>query len=183
MKTHPQQLAVRLARPEDCEGIARVKVDAWRTAYAHFMDAQVLEGLDLSREGHRWRERLDRPEDDQPVWTAHLSDEVAGFLVAGANRFPEVPADAEVHALYVHPEAQRKGVGRALLKEAVRWLSAKGYRSLVVFAFRDNRIGCSFYESLGAKLYDTGEYEVSGRKYPDVSYLWGSISDLERSLA
>jgi ribosomal protein S18 acetylase RimI-like enzyme len=174
---------VRPASPQDAAGIARVKIDAWRIAYAPFLDPVVLKALDVAKETGRWRERLADWDDDEPVWVAIDGENVLGFVIAGANRFPEVACDGELHAIYVHPDAQRRGVGQALVRTAVKFLVGRGFESMVVFVFRDNAIGTSFYRSLGAERCDGGEFEVGGKKYPDESYAWRSLSEFQDRLA
>lgn len=176
-------IAVRLAAPKDAAGLARVRIDAWRHAYSHFIDPEVLERLDLDRETARWTLRTSEPHPEEPLWVAVEGDEVLGFIVVGPNRFPSVPCDAELHAIYVHPSAQRRGVGRLLVSEGASWLVGRGFTSMVVFAFRDNSAGVSFYRSLGGEFYDNSEFEVGGKKYPDESYVWKSLQELEERLA
>jgi ribosomal protein S18 acetylase RimI-like enzyme len=176
------EFQVRLATPDDAAGIAQVKIEGWRWAYKGFLDRKVLEGLDLNRETQRWRERLLNWSPDEPIWVACQGRSILGFLAAGANRYPEVPCDAELQAIYVLPSANRRGVGRALLTEGVAWLLQHGYKNMAVFVFRDNAVGTSFYKSLGAELYDSGEFEVAGKKYPDQSYRWPSLVGLQDRL-
>lgn len=147
------------------------------------MAKDVFDRLDLAQETSRWRKALANPDARAPVWIACREAEVLGFLAAGQNRYPEVPCDAELHALYIHPSAQRQGVGKAMLSVAVDWLLSQNYESMAVFAFRDNVQGTGFYRALGAELYDSGEYEVAGVKYPDQSFRWRSLAALARRLA
>lgn len=175
-------IVVRPAAVQDAAGLARVRIDAWRAAYSHILDPEVLENLDMDRETLRWTVRAAEERPTEPLWVAVDGEEVLGFLVVGPNRFTDVPCDSELHAIYVHPSAQRRGVGRALLKVGVSWLLDRGYESMAVFAFRDNLIGTSFYKSLGAKFYDNSEFEVAGKKYPDESYVWKSLKELQSVL-
>jgi hypothetical protein len=51
-----------------------------------------------------------------------------------------------------------------------------------VFVFRDNQKGCGFYRSLGARHFDSGDFEVAGKRYPDQSFVWGSLRELHARL-
>lgn len=94
-------------------------------------------------------ERLERPDD--PGWTLHeqrrlsLSDEDArkqllvvldGGRAAGAARL-ELPDKDNQHLcealLMVHPEARRRGIGRALDDEVVRRVRAEGRSTVLTF--------------------------------------------------
>ncbi len=61
-------------------------------------------------------------------WLAGSSDEPDGF-VALARHFPD---SAEVVAMGVLPESQRRGIGRALIERVSAWASARGIRALFV---------------------------------------------------
>jgi ribosomal protein S18 acetylase RimI-like enzyme len=170
---------VRLATPNDAYGIAEVKIAGWRDAYTSILPPDVLKNLNIDREAQKWHERLTNWSPDEPAWVAADQETVIGFIVAGANRYPAVPCDAELQAIYVHPSAQRRGVGEALLSEGVAWLLQHGYQKMAVFVFRDNSGGRGFYEALGASHFDSGVYEVAGKSYADESYMWDSLHSLQ----
>lgn len=143
------------------------------------MDAEVLDSMSYETQAERFASRI---EGGEPLLVAVEDGAVLGFATFGANRFPEVPCDSELHAIYVHPSAQGKGVGKALLRVGVADMICQGFTSMAVFAFKGNEAGVRFYESLGAVRYDEGEFEVSGKKYPDVSFVWRSLLELQARL-
>ena len=177
------QVMVRRATVEDAPGIARVKIAGWRDAFGHFMDPVFLASMDEKDHTARWQRILAQRDDTCAMWIALEGDQVVGFIGVGANRYPDVPCDGELQIIYIDPSAQRKGVGRALLKEGVDWLVAQGYESMAVFVFRDNFKGTSFYRRMGAELFDSSEYEVGGTSYPDECYIWKSLAALQQDLA
>ena len=156
-----------------------MKIAAWREAYAHILDPTLLAKLDIGRESAKWRERIIEHSETVCFLVACDGTEINGYCVVGPNRFPEVDCDAELQAIYVHPSAQRTGVGRLLLKPAVDWLVQKNFHSMVVFVFRDNPKGVGFYKSVGARFRDSGELEIGGTHYPDESYVWASLAELQ----
>jgi ribosomal protein S18 acetylase RimI-like enzyme len=173
-------IQIRPATVEDAEAIARVKVETWRDTYKSFLDPLVLAGLSIEDQTVRWRDRLRQ---GQPAFTACLGGDIVGFGVFGANRFPEVPCDGELHAIYIHPQAQGKGAGLGLMRVGVDQLLGEGYESMAVFVFKQNTPGVRFYQSLGAKFYNSSTYELGGREYPDEAYIWSSLHDLRQRLA
>jgi len=54
-------------------------------------------------------------------WVAELDGEIAGFSYAAQT-------DASIWALFVAPEHEGKGLGRALLRLATDWLFAQGHQ-------------------------------------------------------
>jgi ribosomal protein S18 acetylase RimI-like enzyme len=171
---------IRLATLDDAPGIARVHVDGWRHAYAHILPEAYLDALSYGAFESRWRTAI---EHEDIVLIAADGDQVLGFAVYGPNRFPEVDCDGELQAIYVHPSAHRRGIGKALLREAADRLCIDGYSSMVVFLFRDNHQAAEFYVGMGAEFGDSGEYQVDGVYYPDVSYIWRSLRDLRTRFA
>jgi ribosomal protein S18 acetylase RimI-like enzyme len=92
------------------------------------------------------------------VWLAERDGTLLGFLAL---------ADGYLDRLYVHPSAQREGVGAALLAKA-RELSPAG---LDLHTHQQNVSACSFYEKHGFRAHRFG---TSGPPecMPDVLYRW-----------
>lgn len=174
---------MRFATPEDAPAISRIKIAAWREAYAHILDREVLDGLDSEVDTSRWLERISNFTDKEQCWVACDGAQVVGYIVMGPNRFPEAPCDGELQAIYVDPSQQRRGIGRLLLRPAVDWMIEKGFESMAVFVFRDNPKGTGFYKSTGAEFLDTGNLEIGGKQYVDESYIWKSLVELQKTLA
>ena len=68
----------------------------------------------------------------------------AGYAVTGVAGWR-----AYVQRLGVHPDAQRQGVGRALLLDGLRWARRRRARTVVVNTHEDNVAARSLYESAG----------------------------------
>jgi L-amino acid N-acyltransferase YncA len=75
---------------------------------------------------------------------------VIGYTTYGSNRDRDVAAEVgEVRTFFVHPRAWRRGVGSALMGEALRGLPEFGYRHATVWSFADNARANAFYEHHG----------------------------------
>ena len=70
-------------------------------------------------------------------------------MTAGPGRHEGEEGLGEVWAIYVDPEAQRRGVGRALMAAATRGLADHGFREAVLWVFEANAPARAFYERLG----------------------------------
>ena len=81
------------------------------------------------------------------VAVAH-NGEVLGFVSVQ-------PCEAFVHHIYVHADAQRRGVGRLLLASLESWLRVPWRLKCV----RANQRACAFYIALGWREVATGESE------------------------
>lgn len=80
------------------------------------------------------------------------------------------PAVGHIHRLYIHPEAQGRGVGRALLEQAVTRLSRAGVSGLTLWVLETDPRARGFYERLGWRPDGTrrfdGVWDVRYRREP-----------------
>lgn len=106
-------------------------------------DAAFMAGLLLSAE----------------VWVAAGPSEPVGFIA--------VTQGTDVPALYVAPDWQAKGIGRALLT-AVR----QGRAELTLHCFQQNSVARRFYESHGFEPIAFDDVGRNDEGLPDVTYRW-----------
>lgn len=74
-------------------------------------------------------------------WVAELDGRIIGFTYADRQ-------DNSIWALFVHPNFEGRGVGKALLDFAIDWLFAEG-ASRVVLGTTANTRADGFYSALG----------------------------------
>lgn len=81
---------------------------------------------------------------------AEEEGEIAGFVIAALTSSPVMPFHAgEVEELYVREADRGRGLGRALLEEAVARLRRDGARTVLAKAAPDEPEGKAFLEHLG----------------------------------
>jgi putative acetyltransferase len=130
---------IRLYRAADLDQL----LDTWATAsaVAHpFLSADFLAA-----------ERENIPNVYLPIaetWVYEQGGRVVGFLALIGN---------EVGAVFVHPDSQRHGIGRALMDHA------RARRpELEVDVFAANAIGQAFYSRYGFQLVERKVHEETG---------------------
>lgn len=136
------------AIPDDAPAIADIHLAA---------RAQFVGRRHTDDETRRWFASIvgDRP---SAWWAARQDGRVLGYMRIDGGHLDH---------LYVRPEAQRRGVGSALLRKA-RSLSP---RRVTLVTFQDNTSARAFYEKHGFRplRFTAGDNE-EGK--PDVHYLW-----------
>lgn len=166
--------SIRAAVQADAYAIAHVHVESWRTTYAEILPEAYLAGLDETLRTKLWQEWLAGP---TAILLAERHGCVVGFAHAGPNREPIDSCDAELYALYLLKEAQRIGIGTALLRATAVELAARNFKSMAVWVLEQNRSRI-FYERTGACLAATKIIEIGGVKLMEVAYAWPRLSEL-----
>jgi ribosomal protein S18 acetylase RimI-like enzyme len=168
---------IRPAHIAQAGQIARVHVEAWRSAYAGILPDHALSGMSLLRQTAHY---------DALIHRRHLvlvavpqgGDTVVGFATAGRARF-HGPAEAEIETLYVDDDWRERGIGRRLMAQAARSLAAPPFacRSLFLWVLSDNPSRW-FYERLGGRPVLRAMTSVGGEAVPQTAMVWDPISRL-----
>lgn len=129
---------------------------SWFHAYAGKAEQDVFDALRLGEFGgvEKWHEVIEGRSPITSLRTVEDDGLPTGFCaVAAPTRDADEPEGvAEIVALYVDPDAQRRGYGRALLDDAIVSMEADGWNVATVWTLEDNFRALPLYESRGFKL-------------------------------
>lgn len=100
---------------------------------------------------------------DREVWVIEREQRILGFLAL---------RDQEIEHLYVHPLAQRFGIGSALLERA----KASRPSGLKTRVFQKDAGARRFCELRGFDLVSHGEVSANEEQEPDLLYEWKPLS-------
>ena len=144
---------IRLASPDDIEGLVGVAERSWRATYPGIVPAEVIEEW-IDHAGDSWQKAFDEREPDSPwrPWVAERDGVIVGYATTSPGKdwwLPPPEGSGELTNLYLDPDAIGTGVGSALYDHAVADLRARGFNPFVVWAFRDNERAVRFYERKG----------------------------------
>lgn len=167
-------VAIRAARLEDAAAIAHVHVESWRTTYAGIVPDAYLAGLDETLRTQLWREWLSG---ETLVFVAEWNGRLVGFANGGKNREPIEACDAELYALYLLKDAQKRGIGAGLLQAMANALLERNFKSMAVWVLEQNR-SRDFYQKTGAHLAISKVIEIGGAKLMEVAYAWPDLKAL-----
>ncbi|MDQ3865627.1 MAG: GNAT family N-acetyltransferase [Actinomycetota bacterium] len=143
-------LRIRPGRGEDAPAVAAVFSEAARAGWSRLFPPAWFDALDAAPE--RFRRDLEGFEWAE-VLVAEEDDEILGF----ATVRPSADGDAdetvgELHMLYVRPAVWGRGVGRALLAEAVAAIARRGFGEATLWTEARNARPRRVYEAAGWRL-------------------------------
>ena len=178
------------ATEQNAAGIAKVYVDAWRSAYAAILPHRALLGMSYEHQTRQWSWTIRNNAEVQPVIVAAEADHgVVGFTSFGLARPGDRPASGhfsgfagerdakvgEVYTLYVQPEFHERGIGRGLLTAAFAAMADQGYGCSFLWVLRDNP-SRYFYERVGGKAVAERCERMWGRTVDQICYGWPDLA-------
>jgi ribosomal protein S18 acetylase RimI-like enzyme len=161
----PTSGVVRAARVDDAEALGEVLVTSWLAAYRGIMPDSTLARLEPVSKAEMWRKLIGAAPTDDPSrrWVVEVDGDVVGYAITipGSDEFLPPPAGSgEIDSLYLRPDAQGRGLGRALLEHSVMDLRERGFEPLVLWAFEANDHARRFYERLGWRFDGSRQHWV-----------------------
>src|SRR5580658_659169 len=102
-------MQLRPAQSADIPSLAETHVASWRAAYRGLMPDQIIDKNTIQSRTEMWTKTLANPK--RHLFVATIDDRVVAFSFFGPSREPNTPSsEAELMALYVHPDHWRTGV-------------------------------------------------------------------------
>lgn len=143
-------IVVRPATPDDADAIGRLHVRAWQVGYRALLEDELLDGLDVDAWITRRREHLDAPRADSFNRVAEVDGAVVGWAAAGPSRDDDrTDREAELYALYVHPDRWSQGVAQALMTSVVEEVDRRELAEISLWVLEENVRARRFYEAAG----------------------------------
>jgi GNAT superfamily N-acetyltransferase len=167
---------IRTAAIRDARAIAEVHVTSYLSAYRGIFPETLLNGLSVEKRESSWRDLLAAHEPPSAITIVgcEAGGSVMGVASGGQERTGQLGCDGELYAVYLRPEAQRKGLGALIVRQFVNELVARGYGSMAVWVLALNP-SRQFYESLGGKVIGQQPIERGGQTFIEVAYGWKSL--------
>ena len=146
---------IRPARHADIPALCALARVIWTTTYTGLISQQQIEYMLADRYA---AERLSLQIDDQKhVWRlAYSGDDLVGFAHARL-----ATGSCKLDKLYVHPDCQRRGIGRALLDDIKSFARTHHAARLCLQVNRQNTAAIAAYQRYGfticqAQVFDIG---------------------------
>ena len=160
----------RPATPADARAIAQVHVISWQKIYRGVMSDVFLDTLEPSQREAMWSRTLQRG--DQHVDVACDGSAVVAFCSSGTSR--DAPTDAEIYAIYAHPDYWGKGLGKQLFVRTCEAMKRNGFERITLWVATQNAQGRAFYERAGM-TFDGGlkSASIGGTEVEEMRYTLG----------
>ena len=104
-----------------------------------------------------------KAEHEHPVGVADEAGEILGYAAYGPFRPKAGYAATMEHSVYVRPQHQGRGIGRALLVAIIEAARADGVHALIGGLSADNEVSLALHRSLG--FVEVGRLPEVGRKF------------------
>ena len=142
---------IRSARPSDAASVARLHVESFASTYEHLPETVRAAREQDDEWEAAWAERLGSEAGTKATLVAMTDGSLAGFVHFGPT--PDTDDDprrvGQILSIHVDPTSTGRGVGRALMAEAIRVLQKDGYGSASLWVVDTNSRAKVFYERLG----------------------------------
>jgi ribosomal protein S18 acetylase RimI-like enzyme len=149
---HSGLIELALADPSDATALRDLHMPTWEATYRdHASEAWYRERLAAHRV-RDWAEILrSQAANGGGVLTARCDGRIVGLCQHGPTEDPDdAPREVgQIQRLYVHPEHQRTGIGRALLTASVDRLRQGGAHTATLWVLETDQRARGFYERLG----------------------------------
>ena len=162
-------IIIRTAEKEDVWQIAEILVEDWQKAYRGIMDDAFLDSMSADQ---RYEIEVKRY---QKFVVAADGNEILGY--AWLEMAADEPADCEVIALYVRYSKRNNGIGKLLMRYAIKHFRESGKKQMIIWCLKENGESRKFYEKAGGKVFRTGSHNWGGKEYDMISYLY-DLNDL-----
>ncbi len=170
---------IRPALTRDADGIARVHVETWQSAYAGLVPNDYLARMTVGRSSAQWHRAAAQASKGSDLVVAEIDEEIVGFVSFGPSRSKDLPYSGEVFALYITVDWQGQGLGRRLLTTAFEALATEKHRGAFVWVLAENP-SRFFYQAMGGEQAGERMEKFAGVDLEELAYGW---PDLESWLA
>lgn len=150
---------VRRARLDDAEGIGSVHARSQHATYRGIVSDAVLARITVEERSHWWTRALESHKENWLDLVIEVGSEIVGFSCTGPVGLGSgsTVAAYNLYCLYISPDCERRGFGRALVERTFSWLRERNVPDIQVLVLRGTP-AYLFYEDVGGRLVEEGEH-------------------------
>ncbi|CAN5610978.1 hypothetical protein BH18ACI1_BH18ACI1_03810 [soil metagenome] len=168
-----ENIVYRRANVKDALAVAKVHVESWHKSFAGIVPQEFLDNLTVEKREQAFRQRFG--EENYKMFVAETAnDGIVGFADFGKSREKDFAFEAELYAIYLLPEFQRKGIGENLFKLCQKEMIVDKVNSMYLMAL-DVSPYKPFYEKMGGQIVGKGNHFLALVEYETVIYGWKDL--------
>ncbi len=163
-------MKIRPLTPTDLPAAARLYLAAAQQAYAAFYPPALLNETSWEEICADYRSWYTWPY--PPLGSvAEEQGQLLGFGMGGRveddPNGQEEPGgyDSEIYKLFVHPQHQRRGIGKALLHNLLERIAATGCKRVIIWSYTQSA-STQYYQALGGKILWQTTHNPGGAEMP-----------------
>ena len=169
--TESPSVLTRAGRLSDVPTIADLYVKSWQRVYEGIMPGPFLDNLRVADREESLTKIITH--ERHQVHVVCYDNKVVGFSNTGIH--PKDPTEAELYAIYLHPEYWGKGLGQPLFKTACQSLRTVGLTRLMLWVATDNLQARKFYDRMGMEADGATKSETFGGTPVEAVRYWMSL--------
>lgn len=169
------EVKIRPAKLGDAPHIAKIHMETWQHTYRGQVPDAFLDNLPstLGERTKKWQETLRKRQRGMRVFVAEIGGKIIGFCIVNPCRDDDMDQKevGELGAIYIDARFMNRGVGSALLKEALDFLKVAGFSRATLWVLDTNEKARRWYESKGwtveggTKVDDRGDVKLHEVRY------------------
>lgn len=160
-------MEIRIAREEDCRGLAILKRKVWETTYRDIYPNEKLDRYDIDLNENKFKYMIKKQSQKLFVLLDNL--DIIGYMSCGEimREFYEYTHD--IGLLYILKEYQGRGLGLKLFKLAKNELRNQGVTEFIVSCNKYNFSSQEFYIKMGGEIIKIDE-DSEDKSIPQVKF-------------
>ena len=166
-----ENIIIRNIEEKDIPSVVDIQIDGWRNAYKGIIDDNFLNSMNRN-------ERIEKRKKDYKengFIVAELNNQVVGFCrYIDNNKFtPNISdIDCELLAISVKPDLKYNGIGTKLFQFVVNEFKNKNRTKMILWCLKENDPSKKFYTKMGGKIIEEREFEIGGKNYYEVGFIY-----------
>jgi ribosomal protein S18 acetylase RimI-like enzyme len=142
------ELIFRKAVLDDATAIESLIILAWQKAYRGILSDALLDNRSTDEGSVRIRKGIET----KPEFHYHVLEtngKIVGVSIFCPCHDTDLTDTTEIMVFYIHPDDQRQGLGRILMRETLAAIQESGCARVALWVFKDNHNARAFYEAMG----------------------------------
>ncbi|KUJ48362.1 GNAT family N-acetyltransferase [Micromonospora maris] len=141
-------VTLRAATADDIAAVGRLHQRSRVAAYSSILPPEALADPTPEAMAEYWTLRWSYEQADHRMTVAERDGTLVGFSYLGPDDEDD-PDTGLLNAIHLEPAERGRGVGRALMIDALAAMGRRGWRRAVLWVLRDNAHARRFYERGG----------------------------------